>query len=114
MASETPTARSMIEADIQRGITDLLRQLGFLVYHTWISKNSTPGYPDIVAVRSDGKMIAVECKGPRGRVSFEQVIWLDRFGRNRDCLFASAVGPTETEDWVGYDWAIQRIMEVAG
>jgi hypothetical protein len=111
--TETITARSvtMTEADVQRGITDLLKRLGFTVYHTRFAIGSDRGFPDVVGVRDDGKMVVVECKGPRGRLSDDQHGWLDRFRRVPGCVFSDVVTSRPDIGWWGYDEAIQAITE---
>lgn len=54
---------------------ELLRADGWLTYHTFDSRRSTPGFPDIVAVR-DGRMLAIECKTATGRATADQLHWL--------------------------------------
>jgi hypothetical protein len=102
----------LTEQDIQRGITDLLKQLGFRTYHTWLSKRSDPGFPDVVAVRRrDGAVVAVECKSKNGRVSQEQAEWIMTFQQVPSCVFASVVGPEDSPVWTGYDRALTLIQE---
>jgi predicted SnoaL-like aldol condensation-catalyzing enzyme len=101
----------LTEQDIQRGITDLLKQLGFMCYHTWMSKHSAAGFPDVVAVRDDGALVVVECKSAKGRLGMDQMRWIVCFRRTAGCLFADVVGPTETDDWMGYDRALDIIRE---
>jgi hypothetical protein len=102
----------LTEQDIQRGITDLLKQLGFRTYHTWLSKRSDPGFPDVVAVRHrDGAVVAVECKSKNGRVTRDQAEWIHAFQQVPGCLFAHVVGPTDSIDnnWMSYDAALDEI-----
>ena len=60
--------QTLTEALIQKGIVDVLEQFGFSCYHTRFALDSDSGFPDIVAVREDGAIVAVECKGPRGQL----------------------------------------------
>lgn len=102
----------LTEKAIQRGIRDYLGSLGYRTYHTWLSKNSDPGFPDLFAVNGKGHLIVIECKGKNGRVSIEQEDWLTCFSVVDGCLLAAVVGPTDTLDWMGYDTALRRIKEV--
>jgi selenophosphate synthetase-related protein len=104
---------TMTEADVQRGITDLLKRLGFTVYHTRFAIGSDRGFPDVVGVRDDGKMVVVECKGPRGRLSDEQQQWLDRFAQVPGCVFSDVVTAGTHPVWWGYDEALEMIAEAS-
>jgi hypothetical protein len=46
-------------------------------YHTYDSRRSNPGWPDLVLARPP-ELIFVELKTDRGRVRPEQQLWLDR------------------------------------
>jgi hypothetical protein len=101
----------LTEAAIQKGITDLLKQLGFDTFHNRYAIGSDPGFPDIVGVSDDGMMVAIECKGPKGRLRFGQSRWIDRFDKVPGCIFAEVVGPTVSFQWVLYDEALVVIQE---
>lgn len=115
--TDIATARRAVltEQDIQRGITDLLETLGYICYHTRFAIGSDAGFPDIFACNDAGYIIAVECKGPRGKVRPGQREWIDRIGKSPSCLFAAIVGPSETDNWEGYEeaiWCIRDAWEV--
>ena len=111
-APQTPTPRTvMTESDIQRGLTDALRRLGYTCYHTEFAIRSDKGFPDILAVNQFGSIVALEVKGPRGRLRDGQLDWINRFARNGDCLLAAVVGPTETEQWISYDQALALLQQ---
>lgn len=63
------------ERDWQQQILDAARYLGFRCYHTYDSRRSAPGFPDLMCVR-DGRLLAIECKTATGKVSPEQAEWL--------------------------------------
>jgi hypothetical protein len=105
----TARAVTITEAQIQRGITDLLKQLGFECYHTRYSIGSDSGFPDVVAVRDDGTLVAVECKGPKGKIRPGQLEWIRRFRSIPGCIFAEIVGPEMNDYWWGYDQALRGI-----
>lgn len=47
-----PTSpRWVRERDFQAAVMELARLLGWRVYHTWDSRKSEPGFPDLVLVR---------------------------------------------------------------
>ncbi len=70
------------EKDWQKRVEGVLRANNFLIYHTLRSKGSTPGFPDICAVKgerdgSGGRLIYIENKTEKGKVSEAQKEWLD-------------------------------------
>ena len=108
---------TLTEAQIQQGLRDALENLGFSVYSTRFSIRSDPGFPDIVAVRGrDGALVAIECKGPTGKVRPGQAEWIEGFAQVPGCVFAEIVGPVTSERWIGYDvalWQLQNAIEEA-
>lgn len=84
----TPKTTPMLEADLERTIVDAAKVLGWRVAHFRPAQNSrggwrTPvaydgaGFPDLVLVRE--RLIVVELKSDKGRVSEKQQQWLDGF-----------------------------------
>ena len=49
--------------------------LGYRCYHTFDSRRSARGFPDAVCVK-DGRLLALEFKTERGKVSPEQEEWI--------------------------------------
>jgi hypothetical protein len=64
------------EADFLRAVTDLATLAHWLVYHTYDSRRSQAGFPDLVLVRGE-KLIFAELKTNRGRVRPSQWEWLN-------------------------------------
>lgn len=70
------------ERQFQRQIADLAAVLGYVhQYHTWLSARSAPGFPDLVLCRPGderrvGRLVLIEVKGPRGKLTDEQREWL--------------------------------------
>jgi hypothetical protein len=58
----------MLEADLQRSIISVARDAGFLVYATYRSQRSEPGFPDLVMVKPP-RVIFAEIKTEKGRLS---------------------------------------------
>jgi hypothetical protein len=79
----------MTESEFQRTVCEALRVLGWRFCHFRPGRTSrgwrTPitgdaGYPDITAVRGD-RVVFVELKAEKGRLSQEQATWLAALGR---------------------------------
>lgn len=64
------------EKDWQQVILDAARLLGWLCFHTFDARRSSPGFPDLMCVRG-GRLLAIECKTERGRLGPWQETWLD-------------------------------------
>jgi Holliday junction resolvase len=63
------------EKELQQRIIDRARALGWLVYHTYNSRHSAAGFPDLVLAR-DGRVLFVEVKSEKGRLTKAQKEWL--------------------------------------
>lgn len=92
-------APKMTEAHWQQRVIDLARLRGWLWFHPYNSRRSTPGWPDLVLLR-DARLIFAELKTETGRVTREQQRWLDALGH---------VPFVEVELWRPRDW--DRVME---
>jgi SH3-like domain-containing protein len=69
----------ILEKDWQRQVVDLAKQLGWITYHTYNSRRSTHGFPDLVLVRE--RVIYLECKRENrvtSKLTDEQKVWLNR------------------------------------
>ena len=67
------------EARLQHQIVTVARLHGWrFVYHTFDSRRSQPGFPDLVMLR-DNRGFAIEVKVERGKVTRAQEGWLDAF-----------------------------------
>lgn len=68
----------------QREVEGALRQFGWMFYHTWNSKNSEAGFPDLIAFKVGGRhlmprFLTVELKRENGKVTPPQETWLQAF-----------------------------------
>jgi hypothetical protein len=63
------------EKEWQAQVVSLARRLGWMTYHTYDSRRSEPGWPDLVLVRE--RMVIAELKTQTGRVSEAQRKWLN-------------------------------------
>ena len=61
------------ERELQQTIIDLARLNGWTVYHTYDSRRSEPGFPDLVLVRE--RVIYAELKTEKGKLSKHQKKW---------------------------------------
>ncbi len=61
----------MTEAQFQRMVIAAAKQLGYRVYHTWVSIKSEPGWPDLAMWRGKRFLLA-ELKGPKGKLTAAQ------------------------------------------
>jgi len=69
----------MTERQLQDCVMGAARLLGWSAYHTWLSRHSAPGFPDLILVRA-GRLLAVELKSATGRLSAHQEHWLGVLG----------------------------------
>lgn len=60
----------------------------WLTYHTFDSRRSDPGFPDLTMIRGFD-LLALEVKTETGTTSDEQEVWLDAFGRVREVTSAT-------------------------
>ena len=95
----------MTEKELQANIVKLARLLGYLVYHTYDSRKSEPGFPDLVMVRwGDHRLIFAELKSAKGKVTDPQRRWLEHLG-----LVCMEV---EAYVWRPEDWTSGTIEQV--
>lgn len=65
----------MTEAQLQQAVLDLAKYTGWLVYHTYDSRRSAAGFPDLVLVRE--RVVFAELKSDGGRLSRFQKRWIE-------------------------------------
>lgn len=65
----------LAEAPFQQQVTNLASFYGWLAYHTYDSRRSAPGFPDLVLVRG-AELLFIELKTDSGRVRAEQRDWI--------------------------------------
>ena len=69
-------SRPVAEKDFQAAVIDYAHLCGWLVYHTYDSRRSQEGFPDLVMVRPPDAIFA-EMKSEGGKVTEAQSHWLD-------------------------------------
>jgi hypothetical protein len=70
------TMASLSEKQLQATVVEACKAAGLLCYHTFDSRRSASGFPDLVIVGRGGVLFR-ELKTAKGRVSVEQQAWLD-------------------------------------
>lgn len=68
------------EREFQGTVVDLALLRGWRVFHDHDSRRNAAGLPDLLLVKPP-RMIWVELKAEKGRLSAEQQQWLDALGR---------------------------------
>lgn len=69
----------MTERQWQQQVVALLRTLGYRCYHTFDSRRSQPGFPDLCAIRD--RMLFLELKSEHGKLSDKQRDWITALHR---------------------------------
>lgn len=92
--------RNKPEQQFQQAIIDLARLSGFEhIYHTWDSRNSPAGFPDLIMLKGK-RMIIAEIK-VGAPLSAEQYFWLLAFLKITDEVYL----------WTPEDWEeIEQIL----
>lgn len=67
----------LTEKDLQSLVIDLARLYKWKTYHTFDSRRSASGFPDLVMVHPVRGVIFVELKREDGKVSAKQQEWID-------------------------------------
>lgn len=93
------------EKQLMQAVVELAQLLGYLTYHTYDSRRSNMGFPDLVLARP-GRLVFAELKAERGKVSPAQTVWAR--------LLSAA--PAEVFLWRPSDWtsgAIEAALRAA-
>ena len=64
------------ERDFQAQLMQVVRMFGGLAYHTYDSRRSPEGYPDLTIVTTDRRVIWAELKAGKRQPTDDQWIWL--------------------------------------
>lgn len=99
-------ALKMSEAQLQAAIIEAATALGWLTYHTFDSRRSNLGWPDLAMVRR-GRMVIAELKAEKGVVSLEQQRWIDELG----AVFVANDRVT-VHIWYPRDWVNGTVEQV--
>ena len=70
----------MTEKELQATVTKALQWGNWLAYHTYDSRRSEPGFPDVVALSyRPHRMLVLELKSEKGKLTDAQAAWMARF-----------------------------------
>lgn len=91
---------SPTEKEWQLAVNQLLALHGWRSYHTFDSRRSSEGFPDVIALKPP-RMLAVELKTDKGKPTQAQLDWLNAF---------AGVDQVEAHIWVPR--GLDAIMEI--
>ncbi len=69
-------ARDLPESSLRARVRRCALENSFLTYHTYDSRRSEYGYPDLTLAKP-GRLIFAELKARTGKLTHEQEVWLD-------------------------------------
>lgn len=87
------------EKELMANVIELARFCGWMHYHTYESRRSPHGFPDLVLIRR-GRLLFAELKSERGRLTIAQKSWLDEL---KDIELKSG-RVVEVHVWRPHDW----------
>lgn len=94
--------RELSEKEWQLWVLDLAGHLGYISYHTFDSRRSRKGFPDLVLVKPP-RVLFVELKSEKGKTSPVQDEWL---------LTLVQCPGVETYLWRPSDWkAVTNVLQ---
>lgn len=100
----SPRARNadggLSEAAFQRQVLGLASFYGWRAYHTYDSRRSHKGFPDLVLVRGP-ELLFVELKTNKGRIRPEQAEWLNALHEVEEAVDALVTAADATTDAAG-------------
>ena len=87
----------------EKHLQELVRKsallLGYKYFHVWNSMHSPKGFPDICMVRpKDGRLIFLELKSAKGKVTPEQQEWIDALGKVAESVEVRVVRPADFDE----------------
>ena len=95
---KTSNIVNITESQFQQSVIDLARAKGWLVYHTWRSDNSAPGFPDLTMVRRE-RLVFAELKVNSNKPTPAQEQWLTALAA------VQSVDTVQVYVWTPDDWA---------
>lgn len=98
------TAYLMLERDLQNNVIEMAERLGCMVYHTFDSRRSQPGFPDLVIV-GKRRILYVELKRQGKKLTPQQQSWREAVERT------AQRGGHEYHLWRPLDWLDGTVEE---
>lgn len=95
------TAVQMSERQLQSAVVELAKWLGWMIYHTFDSRRSNPGFPDLTLVKGN-TLLFVELKAAKGVLTQAQTEWLQALG------FVATVATWRPCDWTS--GLVERVL----
>lgn len=83
----TALAEQVTEKQLQDTVVRMAKLLGWLVYHTYDSRRSEPGFPDLVLTHPDHGTVFMELKREKGRVSKYQHRWMETLAASGERVY---------------------------
>ena len=91
----------ILEKDFQQTLIAYAQLAGWTIYHTYDSRRSEAGFPDLTMVRGN-RLIFAELKSHKGKLTKEQEAWLKQL---------SEVPSVEAYLWRPLDWPeIEKVL----
>lgn len=88
------------EKSFQSQVVKLAKLYQWTLYHTYDSRRSNAGFPDLVLIKGP-RIVVVELKSDKGKLRPEQEDWLAKFRAT----------PAEVYVWRPSDWdEVQRVL----
>lgn len=84
LAGVAPLPANCSEKQFQAAVVAEAERLGWAAYHTYDSRRSAAGFPDLVLIRG-GRLIAAELKVKRNKTTAAQEAWLALFAAVPGC-----------------------------
>ena len=91
----TEWGRHISEKDFQDTVVTLAKQMGWKVYHTYDSRRSEPGFPDLVLVKD--RIMFIELKSWDGKETPAQAEWMRALGHAEGLV---AIWRPQHWDWI--------------
>ena len=88
---------AVTEKELQSAVLEFMRWRGWMCYHTFDSRRSAAGFPDLVAVRGS-RLLFVEFKKEKEKAKPKQVKWLDALVEAHDEVYL--VRPSSQDDFL--------------